>query len=71
MVDFKPPPVADWNLDLIKYFVSKWFLENANPMEEDLESMRNSLLDLFQFLTEEKLLSEHFLQEVSQYLKIS
>ena len=71
LVDFKPPPVADWNLDLIKYFVSKWFLENANPMEEDIKSMRNSLLDLFQFLTEEKLLSEHFLQEVSQYLKIS
>ena len=70
LMDFKPPPVDDWDLDLIKHFISKWFLENANPMEEDIESMRKSLLDLFRFLNKEKLLSDQFLQEVSQYLDI-
>ena len=68
LVDFKPPPVAEWNLNLIKKFISEWFVENANPTNEDLESMRESLLNLFQYLTEEKLLSEKFLEEASQYL---
>jgi len=69
LVDFQPPPVTEWNLNLVKDFIDKWFIENANPMEDDLESMRESLLNLFQFLVEEELLQENFMQDVSKYFK--
>ncbi len=69
LVDFQPPPIAEWDLKLIKRFMSKWFIENANPLEEDLDSMRESLLSLFQFLAEEKLLLETLLDPAKKYLQ--
>ena len=69
LLDFQPPPVEKWNLNLVKNFIEKWFVENANPMEEDIESMRESLLSLFQFLAEEKLLPETLLDPAKKYLQ--
>jgi len=71
LVDFEPPPVAEWDADLVKEFMEKWFLENANPLEEDLESMGESLSKLFDFLSEEELLSAGFLDTTSKYLQKS
>ena len=70
LVDFKPPPIAEWDLKLIKSFLNKWFVENANPLEEDLYSMRESLLSLFQFLDTEKILPENLINQTEIYLKI-
>lgn len=67
--DFQPPALEKWDNDLVKSFLEKWFIENANPMKEDLESMHESLIYLFQFMNEENLLSKDFINEVSQYLK--
>ena len=69
LVDFQPPPVAEWDLKLVKHFLSKWFIENANPLEEDLDTMRESLLSLFQFLAEEKLLPDTLLDPAEKYLQ--
>ena len=69
LVDFQPPPIAEWDMRLVKRFLSKWFIENANPLEEDIESMRESLLTLFQFLAEEKLLPETLLDPAKKYLQ--
>jgi hypothetical protein len=69
LVDFQPPPVAEWDLKLVKRFMSKWFIENANPLAEDLDSMRESLLSLFQFLAEEKQLPETLLAPAEKYLQ--
>ena len=69
LVDFHPPTVAEWDLKLVKRFMSKWFIENANPLEEDLDSMRESLLSLFQFLAEEKLLPDTLLAPATKYLQ--
>tara|TARA_Y100001970_G_C14244877_1_gene867424 strand:+ start:2598 stop:3527 length:930 start_codon:yes stop_codon:yes gene_type:complete len=69
LVDFQPPPLAKWNRSIIENFIGKWFVENANPMEEDLVSMRESLLALFKFLYEEKLISKTFITEVSSFLE--
>ncbi|MDP7605231.1 MAG: hypothetical protein QGH68_00135 [SAR324 cluster bacterium] len=69
LVDFQPPPVAEWDLRLVKRFMNKWFIENANPLEEDLYSMRESLLSLFQFLAEEKLLPDTLLAQAEKYLQ--
>ncbi|MGY8697331.1 MAG: hypothetical protein ACKVIP_01530, partial [bacterium] len=69
LVDFHPPTVAEWDLKLVKRFMSKWFIENANPLEEDLDSMRESLLSLFQFLAEEKLLPGTLLAPATKYLQ--
>jgi hypothetical protein len=71
LVDFKPPLVAEWDLDLLKQFMSKWFIEYANPLEEDLDSMRESLLNLFQFLADEELLPDGLLPAATKYLKNS
>jgi len=56
---------------LIKNFLEKWFLENANPLEEDLVSMRESLLSLFNFLAKEDLLPDDFLNTVSKSIQNS
>ena len=69
LVDYQPPPVAEWDLKLVKRFMSKWFIENANPLEEDLDSMRASLLSLFEFLAEEKLLPDTLLAPATKYLQ--
>jgi len=71
LVDFEPPPVAEWYPELVEEFMGKWFLENANPLEEDLESMRESLLNLFDFLVEEELLQTAFIDAASIHLQKS
>ena len=50
LVDFEPPVVSTWDVELINNFLEEWFLEYANPLEEDLVSMKESLLSLFKFL---------------------
>tara|TARA_B100000676_G_C17946699_1_gene769628 strand:+ start:80 stop:1009 length:930 start_codon:yes stop_codon:yes gene_type:complete len=67
--DFQPPALEKWDNDLVKSFLEKWFIGNANPMKDDLESMHESLMYLFQFMNEENLLSKDFFNEVSHYLK--
>ena len=52
-----------------KTFFWGMVLENANPLKEDLDSMRESLLSLFQFLDREKLLPEDFFDQVSEFLE--
>jgi uncharacterized protein YdiU (UPF0061 family) len=71
LVDFEPPPISEWDSELIKNFLEKWFLENANPLEEDLVSMRESLLSLFKFLAKEDLLPDGFLNTVSKSIQNS
>ncbi len=69
LVDYEVPLVAEWDKTLVKNFMNKWFLETANPLEEDLQSMRESLSHLFQYLDQENLLPEGLLNEVSGILK--
>ena len=71
LVDFEPPLISEWDSELIKNFLGKWFLENANPLEEDLVSMRESLLSLFKFLAKENLLPDGFLNTVSKSIQNS
>ena len=71
LVDFKPPNIKEWDSGMVKHFIEEWFVENANPLEEDLDSMRESLLSLFQFLDGEKLLPEGVLDQVSAFLEKS
>jgi len=71
LVDFEPPPISEWDSELIKNFLEKWFLENANPLEEDLVSMQESLLSLFKFLANEDLLPDGFLNHVSKSIQNS
>ena len=69
LVDFQPPNIKEWDSGMVKHFIGEWFLENANPLEEDLDSMRETLLSLFQFLDGEKLLPEGVLDQVSAFLE--
>jgi len=68
LVDFKPPNIKEWDSDMVKHFIGEWFVENANPLKEDLDSMRESLLSLFQFLDKEELLPRGFFDQVSEFL---
>ena len=68
-VDFKPQKIKDWDSNMVKYFIEEWFLENANPLKEDLDSMRESLLSLFHFLDREELLPGDFLDQVAAFLE--
>ena len=69
LVDFHPPNLKEWDSGMVKHFIGEWFLENANPLEEDLDSMRETLLSLFQFLDGEKLLPEGVLDQVSAFFE--
>ena len=69
LVDFQPPIIKEWDSGMVKHFIGEWFLENANPLEEDLDSMRETLLSLFQFLDGEKLLPEGVLVQVSAFFE--
>ena len=69
LFDFQPPNIKEWDSGMVKHFIGKWFIENANPLEEDLDSMRETLLSLFQFLDGEKLLPEGVLDQVSAFFE--
>jgi len=69
LVDFQPPNIREWDSGMVKHFIGEWFLENANPLQEDLNSMRESLLALFQFLDREELLADGILEQVSVFLE--
>ena len=69
LVDFQPPNIKEWDSDMVKHFIGTWFVENANPLKEDLDSMRESLLNLFQFLDREELLPGEVFDQVSAFLE--
>ena len=69
LVDFKPPNIKEWDSEMVKHFVGEWFLVNANPLKEDIDSMRESLLSLFQFLDRERLLPRNFYDQVFAFLE--
>ena len=54
---------------MVKHFIGEWFVGNANPLKEDIYSMKESLLSLFQFLDREELLPGEFLDQVSTFLE--
>ena len=69
LVDFHPPNIKEWDSGMVKHFIGEWFVENANPLKEDLDSMRESLLNLFQFLDREELLPGDIFDQVSAFLE--
>ena len=69
LVDFQPPNITEWDTGMVKHFLGEWFVENANPLKEDLDSMRESLLNLFQFLDREELLPGGVFDQVSAFLE--
>ena len=69
LVDFQPPNIKEWDSGMVKHFIGEWFVENANPLKEDLDSMRESLLSLFQFLDREELLPGDVFDKVSAFLE--
>ena len=69
LVDFQPPNIKEWDSGMVKNFIREWFVENANPLKEDLDSMRESLLSLFKFLNGEELLPGGLLEQVSALLE--
>ena len=69
LVDFQPPSIKEWDSGMVNHFIGEWFVENANPLKEDLDSMRESLLSLFQFLDREELLPGGVFDQVSTYLE--
>ena len=45
---------------MIDDFFMKWFVEHANPTDEDKQSMRETMLHFLQFMRERKILAEDF-----------
>jgi hypothetical protein len=58
--DFQPPVYQEWTPVLIDEFISEWFVREANPLEEDLASMRKNILYLLRYLREKSLLPSCF-----------
>ena len=69
LVDYQPPNIKEWDSGMVKHFIGEWFLENANPLKEDLDSMRESLLSLFQFLDRKELLPGGVFDQVFEFLE--
>ena len=69
LFDFKPPNIKEWDFVMVRHFIGEWFVRNANPLKEDIYSMRESLLSLFQFLEREELLQKGVFDQVSEFLK--
>ena len=58
--DFQPPVYQEWTPDLIDEFINEWFVREANPLEEDLASMRKNMLYFLRHLREKSLLPSCF-----------
>ena len=59
--DFSPSTKFDqWTTSMIDDFFMKWFVEHANPTDEDKQSMRETMLHFLQFMRERKILAEDF-----------
>ena len=58
--DFQPPVYQEWTPGLIDEFINEWFVREANPLEEDLASMRKNMLYFLRYLREKSLLPSCF-----------
>jgi hypothetical protein len=58
--DFGPSHYTNWTPALIDEFIDEWFVKEANPLEEDLQSMRGSILHLLRYLRDQSLLPDTF-----------
>ena len=59
--DFKPSLNFDqWTTSMIDDFFMNWFVEHANPTDEDKQSMRETMLHFLQFMRERSILAEDF-----------
>ena len=67
--DFAPPPLEEWTPGLIVSFIKEWFVEHANPMEEDQFSMEETMLHFLQFLQARSLIPEGFYPDVLKSLE--
>ena len=57
--DFSPSTKFDqWTTSMIDDFFMNWFVEHANPTDEDKQSMRETMLHFLQFMRERKILVE-------------
>ena len=54
--EYQPPNIKEWTSEMLEHYLNSWFIENANPLQEDLESMQKSLLHLIRFLHEKTLI---------------
>jgi len=57
--DFVPAPCSEWTPETIESFMGDWFINNANPLEEDLESMKSTLATLLRYLLERRQVREN------------
>ena len=69
LVDFQPPNIKEWDSGMVRHFFGEWFVVNANPLKEDIYSMKESLLCLFQFLDSQELLQVGVFDQVSEFLE--
>lgn len=62
-------PVEEWKAPLVDTFLGSWFVENLNPVVEDLISMQNSLEHFFQFLKTQQKIPPDELQTILSLLQ--
>jgi hypothetical protein len=58
--DFQPPMYQEWTPNLIDEFINDWFVREANPLEEDMISMRRTMLYFLRYLRDQSLLPSCF-----------
>ena len=66
--DFGPPPPEEWTPKLIYNFINNWFVKESNPTNDDINSMRDTMLHFSNFLSEKKLISENLFNDINKNL---
>lgn len=64
--DFLEEPLTDCTAEVVRKFINRWFVENLNPLDEDVKSMRRTLFHFFEFAAAQKLVSSQ--QELDEIL---
>lgn len=67
--DYVTVPMTEWNADLLDDFLGTWFIQNLNPMIEDLESIQKSLERFFQFLADQEKIDKDISQKIIKVLQ--
>ncbi len=67
--DYTTSPLEEWNAEMLDDFLGNWFVENLNPVVDDLVSMQSSLERFFKFLGESERIANEEIQKIIHVLE--
>ncbi|MBF0353086.1 MAG: hypothetical protein HQM11_18800 [SAR324 cluster bacterium] len=62
--EYVQTPVSEWTVEYVTEFTNTWFVQNMNPLPEDVDGMKKSLTLFVRFLEQENSMSKSIAEAI-------